>query len=92
MLLFLWFVGRNHRFVSVKGAHCLLVVVAGTLTPQAHTARSTGPRPAGAFVVATGPWLLKMFPDLLDRKLKVARTGHGMIGVPAERARDYSAA
>ena len=33
---------------------------------------------------------MKLFPDLLDKKLKVARTGHGMIGVPAERASDYS--
>lgn len=45
---------------------------------------------AGTFVFAAGPWLLKMFPDLLERKLKVARSGHGMIGLPADRGRDYS--
>jgi glycine/D-amino acid oxidase-like deaminating enzyme len=45
---------------------------------------------AGTFVFAAGPWLLSMFPDLLDKKLKVAKSGHGMIGVPAEKSRDYS--
>lgn len=45
---------------------------------------------AGTFIFAAGPWLLKMFPELLGGKLKVARSGHGMIGVPAERSHEFS--
>ncbi len=45
---------------------------------------------AGTFIFAAGPWLLTMFPELLDRKLRVAKSGHGMVGVPPELSRDYS--
>jgi glycine/D-amino acid oxidase-like deaminating enzyme len=45
---------------------------------------------AGTFIFAAGPWLLTMFPELLNKKLKVAKSGHGMIGVPAVQGRDYS--
>jgi sarcosine oxidase len=45
---------------------------------------------AGTFVFAAGPWLLTMFPELLDKKLKVAKSGHGMVGLPAGQGRDYS--
>jgi sarcosine oxidase len=45
---------------------------------------------AGTFIFAAGPWLLTMFPELLDRKLRVAKSGHGMIGLPAGQGRDYS--
>jgi sarcosine oxidase len=45
---------------------------------------------AGTFIFAAGPWLLKMFPELLDKKLSVARSGHGMLGVPAELSREFS--
>src|SRR5262245_46895790 len=44
---------------------------------------------AGTYIFAAGPWLLTMFPELLTKKLKVAKSGHGMIGVPAEQGRDY---
>jgi sarcosine oxidase len=45
---------------------------------------------AGTFIFAAGPWLLTMFPELLDKKLRVAKSGHGMIGLPAGQGRDYS--
>ena len=45
---------------------------------------------AGTFIFAAGPWLLTMFPELLNKKLKVARSGHGMIGVPGDKSHDYS--
>lgn len=38
---------------------------------------------AGTFVIAAGPWLLTMFPDLLKNKLMVAKRGYYMVGVPA---------
>lgn len=45
---------------------------------------------AGTFVFAAGPWLLTMFPELLAKKLLVARRGYGMIGLPPGRGREYS--
>jgi glycine/D-amino acid oxidase-like deaminating enzyme len=38
---------------------------------------------AGTFVVAAGPWLLTMFPEVLKNKLMVAKRGYYMVGVPA---------
>nr|QIQ10694.1 Monomeric sarcosine oxidase [uncultured bacterium] len=77
---------KGGRFVLAKAS--LAPTSKGTL--RSVTLSSGETVSAGTFVVAAGPWLLKMFPDLLDRKLKVARSGHGMIGLPADRGRDYS--
>jgi glycine/D-amino acid oxidase-like deaminating enzyme len=37
---------------------------------------------AGTFVIAAGPWLLTMFPDVLKNKLMVAKRGYYMVGTP----------
>ena len=77
---------KGGRFVLAKAS-----IAPGTKGRlQSLTLSSGDTVSAGTFIFAAGPWLLKMFPELLDGKLKVARSGHGMIGVPADRSRDYS--
>ena len=77
---------KGGRFVLAKAS--LAPNAKGNLQSVALSSGETVS--AGTFVFAAGPWLLTMFPALLDKKLKVARSGHGMIGVPAAQGRDYS--
>lgn len=77
---------KGGRFVLAKAA----IAPGSKARLQSLTLSSGQTVSAGTFVFAAGPWLLKMFPELLDRKLKVARSGHGMIGVPAERSHEFS--
>jgi glycine/D-amino acid oxidase-like deaminating enzyme len=73
-----------------------LVLAKASLAPrskgnlQSVTLSSGETISAGTFVFAAGPWLLTMFPELLDRKLLVARRGYAMIGLPPGQSRDYS--
>jgi len=50
---------------------------------QALTLSSGETVTAGTFVIAAGPWLLTMFPDVLRNKLMVAKRGYYMVGTPA---------
>ena len=77
---------KGGRFVLAKAS--LAPGSKGSL--QSVTLSSGETVSAGTFIFAAGPWLLTMFPELLDNKLRVAKSGHGMIGLPAEQGRDYS--
>jgi glycine/D-amino acid oxidase-like deaminating enzyme len=77
---------KGGRFVLAKAS--LAPSSKGNL--QSVTLSSGETVSAGLFIFAAGPWLLTMFPELLDKKLRVAKSGHGMIGVPAAQGRDYS--
>jgi glycine/D-amino acid oxidase-like deaminating enzyme len=77
---------KGGRFVLAKAS--LAPNSKGNL--QSVTLSSGETVSAGTFIFAAGPWLLTMFPELLDKKLKVAKSGHGMIGLPAAQGRDYS--
>ena len=77
---------KGGRFVLAKAS--LAPNSKGNL--QSVTLSSGETVSAGTFIFAAGPWLLTMFPELLDKKLKVAKSGHGMIGVPGEQSHDYS--
>ena len=77
---------KGGRFVLAKAS--LAPGTKGNL--QSVTLSSGETVSAGTFIFAAGPWLLTMFPELLDKKLRVAKSGHGMIGLPAGQGRDYS--
>jgi glycine/D-amino acid oxidase-like deaminating enzyme len=77
---------KGGRFVLAKAS--LAPGSRGTL--QSVTLSSGETVSAGTFVFAAGPWLLTMFPELLDKKLLVAKRGYGMIGLPPGQGRDYS--
>jgi sarcosine oxidase len=77
---------KGGRFVLAKAS--LAPGSKGSL--QSVTLSSGETVSAGTFIFAAGPWLLTMFPELLDKKLRVAKSGHGMIGLPAGQGRDYS--
>jgi glycine/D-amino acid oxidase-like deaminating enzyme len=77
---------KGGRFVLAKAS--LAPNSKGNL--QSVTLSSGETVSAGTFVFAAGPWLLTMFPELLNKKLLVAKSGHGMIGLPPSQGRDYS--
>jgi len=77
---------KGGRFVLARAS----IVPNSRANLQSLTLSSGETVSAGTFIVAAGPWLLTMFPELLNKKLKVARSGHGMIGLPAAQGRDYS--